>query len=87
MRIGPHAHPCSRCHVKTECCGDIIQNYDGWPEWVCVEFDIDCTPKGWLCEDCHMALSTDDDTDVDTDNTEGTPTVGTPNSLCKEDLA
>lgn len=51
MRISPHAHPCQHCLVSTECCGDVEQNYDGWPEWICVAFDTH-NHGDFLCEDC-----------------------------------
>lgn len=51
MRTKPHHHPCGRCGVRTECCGTIEQNYDGWPEWICVEYH-GVTSHDFLCEDC-----------------------------------
>lgn len=63
MRIGPHHHPCQRCGAKTECCGDIEQNYDGAPEWTCVEFheanggiNID-----FICPSCYELPPDDED--------------------------
>lgn len=56
MRIGPHHHPCSVCGARTECCGDIEQNYDGWPEWICAEYHgivgTDVVVREFLCERC-----------------------------------
>lgn len=80
MRIGPHSHPCQQCHVKTECCGTVEQNYDGWPEWVCMEFDMG-NHHDFLCESCHDLLSTLDDRAEDESDTEGSPDKGTPNIL------
>lgn len=62
MRIGPHHHPCSRCGAKTECCGDIEQNYDGAPEWICREFHTlanrEFTPiDHFLCEGCDLQMA------------------------------
>lgn len=50
MRASPHVHPCARCQVETECSGTLEANPDGWPEVVCVEFDIEGLEV--LCEDC-----------------------------------
>lgn len=53
MRTRPHAHPCAKCGVRTECCGTIEQNYDGEPPFICVEYHL---PNGsiaeFLCETC-----------------------------------
>jgi hypothetical protein len=50
MRTKPHSHPCAFCKARTECCGDVEQNYDGWPEWICREFHGE--NREFLCEDC-----------------------------------
>jgi hypothetical protein len=66
MRAKPHSHPCCICQKLTECCGDIEQNHDGWPEWVCVEYHKygdDVT-----CEDC---LSTTGDSETETPDIRG----------------
>jgi hypothetical protein len=58
MRIKPHFHPCDGYGKKTECCGDIEQNYDGSPEWICVEYHkpngeiVEFWCDGCSCEDC-----------------------------------
>lgn len=54
MRHGPHSHPCKRCGVRVECCGDIEQNFDGFPEWICREYHNLQTGsiEDLLCEDC-----------------------------------
>ena len=51
MRARPHHHPCAHCQVQAECCGDIEQNYDGIPEWICREFE---SPHGsdFICDAC-----------------------------------
>lgn len=51
MKTGPHEHPCTHCHVLTECWGDLEPNHDGWPEVVCVEFHI--RNSHLLCQTCH----------------------------------
>ena len=51
MRVRPHHHPCAFCQVKTECGGTFEQNYDGWPEVVCVEYHVE-NRGDFLCEDC-----------------------------------
>jgi len=58
MRTRPHAHRCDVCGVKTECCGDVEQNYDGIPEWICREYHNDARGE-FLCETCE-ALPVDD---------------------------
>jgi len=40
MKARPHSHPCASCKEPVECCGDIEQNYDGWPEFICVEYHL-----------------------------------------------
>jgi hypothetical protein len=57
MRHGPHHHPCARCKAKVECCGDIEQNYDGFPEWTCREYHDIHTGQiaEVLCELCDAA--------------------------------
>jgi len=57
MRTRPHHHPCGRCGVKVECGGDIEQNYDGFPEWICREYHTLANQEfrdrdDFLCEDC-----------------------------------
>jgi len=60
MRTFKHHHPCQRCKAKTECFGQLEDNYDGWPEIVCLEFHMNasCDPNpdflcdGCLCWDC-----------------------------------
>lgn len=51
MRIGPHKHRCADCQTPTECCGEIEQNFDGCPEWICREFHRDdgTTNPDWIC--------------------------------------
>lgn len=61
MRTRPHAHPCGRCGVKTECCGDVEQNYDGFPEWICREYHTLASqtfrdPDDFLCDGCRESL-------------------------------
>ena len=65
-RIAPHSHPCQRCRVLTECCGDIEQNHDGWPEWVCIEFDTH-DHSDFVCEDCAELVDHCDDEEADAD--------------------
>jgi hypothetical protein len=45
-----HTHPCRRCLVETDCSGTLEPNVDGWPEIVCVEFDIE--NNEFLCDAC-----------------------------------
>ena len=46
-----HTHPCERCHVATDCSSDLEDNYDGWPEVVCVDYDMH-SHDDWFCEAC-----------------------------------
>ncbi len=56
MRTKPHHHPCGHCAVKVECCGDVEQNYDGFPEWICREYHTEFRDRDdFLCEDCASA--------------------------------
>ncbi len=55
MRVGPHHHKCADCGAKTECCGQLEDNYDGWPEIICVEYHLHatCDPNpDFICEAC-----------------------------------
>ena len=46
-----HTHPCVTCHKAVACDNDNLEeNYDGWPEVVCLAFNPD--PNNWRCEDC-----------------------------------
>ncbi len=49
-RNTPHHHPCGHCQARTECCGDIEQNYDGFPPFICREYQQ--YGADFLCEDC-----------------------------------
>lgn len=51
MRQRVHHHKCHDCGAKTECPGEWEQNYDGWPEVVCREFDQ--ARSDFVCDDCH----------------------------------
>lgn len=69
-RIKPHHHPCSRCQTKTECSGDIEQNYDGSPEFICLEYHTlanrEFTPVDhFLCEKCDAELDVELRTEAD----------------------
>lgn len=54
MRIKPHSHPCQHCRTPVECCGDIEQNYDGFPPFICREFHLDggAINRDFICESC-----------------------------------
>jgi hypothetical protein len=51
-----HSHVCTRCQQSFGCAGELIHNYDGFPEVVCVLFHVDGerTPAFTQCEDCVM---------------------------------
>lgn len=63
MRERPHSHPCARCAVETPCSGTLEANPDGWPEIVCVEFDIEA--REVLCNDCQELEESRGDVDPD----------------------
>ncbi len=53
MRIRPHKHPCGHCQTPTECCGAIEQEYDGEPEFYCVEYHVPHRTKlDFICDAC-----------------------------------
>ena len=54
MRARPHQHPCHRCQAPVECCGDIEQNYDGWPEFICREYHgpLGSINADFMCDAC-----------------------------------
>lgn len=51
MRVAPHHHPCRDCAVKVECGGTWAQNWDGWPEVYCPEFEQH--RDDYRCDECH----------------------------------
>lgn len=57
MRARPHAHPCRNCKTPVECCGEIVQNWDGFPEFICREYHNEHTGgiEVVLCESCFEA--------------------------------
>jgi hypothetical protein len=64
MRIGPHKHRCDDCKRPTECCGQIEQNFDGFPEWICREYHTiersgDVELRGFLCDECGEKAAAD----------------------------
>ena len=75
MRTKPHHHKCDRCGTKTECGGTYEQNYDGWPEVVCIEQEL--WRGQWFCEECSEQMVTGTDAALDgsseslTDTSEG----------------
>jgi hypothetical protein len=52
-----HHHPCADCQAKTECGGQVEENYDGCPAWICREFHLDggTTNPDFRCEGCEAA--------------------------------
>jgi hypothetical protein len=55
MRRRPHQHRCDRCNEPQECCGEILQNFDGFPEWICDEYHTSRRQAGikdFFCEEC-----------------------------------
>lgn len=46
-----HSHPCSHCQTPVDCNGGEEQNYDGWPDVICVTYHID-NHADVLCDDC-----------------------------------
>jgi hypothetical protein len=51
MRIGSHKHPCDHCHTPTDCDGDTQENYDGFPEWICLDYHV-ISRSEFLCDAC-----------------------------------
>jgi hypothetical protein len=54
MRERPHHHPCQSCGAPVPCEGTRVENYDGCPEVICLDFHL---PNGTLnpaclCETC-----------------------------------
>ncbi len=55
MRARPHSHPCADCGLPLECCGDVVQNHDGFPPFTCEEFHLESGEIAlWLCGPCEM---------------------------------
>jgi hypothetical protein len=62
-RCKVHHHPCQDCGAKTECGGVFEQNYDGWPEVICDEFNMYSGPNmDFICDACHDKREADADT-------------------------
>lgn len=51
-----HHHPCAHCGAQTACDGEREQNYDGWPEVICLVFHP--APHVFCCEACAEASTT-----------------------------
>ncbi len=49
--------------MKTECCGDVEQNYDGFPPFTCREFHLDGgeTNADFLCDSCELRPTVDEE--------------------------
>lgn len=47
MRIAPHHHRCQVCLTKTECCGQLEENWDGDPPFICLDYH---KPNGQIAE-------------------------------------
>jgi hypothetical protein len=62
MRDRPHSHPCQRCGLEIACDGPLEENYDGWPEVICVDFDMH-SHEDFLCEACAELIDHCDDGD------------------------
>lgn len=63
MRVGPHNHPCGTCGTKTECCGELADNYDGEPWVICMEYhQTDGTIAEFICEGCELKQQDAEDT-------------------------
>lgn len=56
MRVGPHYHRCADCQAKTECCGQLADNFDGSPEIICEEYHLISggTNPDFICEGCEF---------------------------------
>jgi hypothetical protein len=51
-RRDEHSHPCATvtCQTRIVCNATIERNDDGWPEAICLAYDLDAEP--WYCESC-----------------------------------
>jgi hypothetical protein len=54
-----HSHPCRSCGAKVPCSGDLIQNYDGFPEVICSEYHERYRRPD--CEACEAAAPAEED--------------------------
>lgn len=54
MRVAPHHHKCADCGAKTDCTGEVVDNYDGWPSWSCAFYHLITgdTNRDFICEIC-----------------------------------
>lgn len=56
-RAQPHQHPCATagCPRVVVCHGELVENYDGWPEVICAVYhEQQIRP---LCETCAEAAA------------------------------
>lgn len=54
---GPHSHPCLCCKTPVECRGELMRNFDGWPEMICFLYHECNIPL--ICESCYVAQQRD----------------------------
>lgn len=53
MRDRSHLHPCGQCGVLVPCAGELVENYDGWPEVMCRAYHQEGADRStFRCEAC-----------------------------------
>lgn len=57
-RDRPHSHPCAHCKSPLECHGELLRNFDGWPEVICHEYHVQSLLL--LCEPCNRQFHLSD---------------------------
>ena len=57
-----HSHRCARCDRPFGCAGELIRNWDGFPDVICQLFHVngDVYPQFRECPDCLMTTFCDD---------------------------
>lgn len=59
-RHDEHHHTCSRCGHRYPCHGPLEQNYDGWPEVICLAYH---EGGETICEEC--GIDADEEREAD----------------------
>lgn len=51
-----HTHPCERCKAVFGCSGELLRNFDGWPEVICTLYHDGSAKYHQFrqCEECVM---------------------------------
>jgi len=63
-----HTHPCANCATPVECDGELVKNYNGWPEVVCTAYHEE--HRAGICESCLREDDLRHDADAERDDSQ-----------------